>query len=291
MPNISKASKNNAEKRSVSMRDLVITYRVYGNGTTHILCFHGHGRSSEDFQFLAHRSRKIISIDLFLHGDSTFDETRIHNDLITKSDVEKLLEKIFEKENVSSMHWVAYSQGGRFALTLFPLFHERIESFSLLAPDGLNDKNFYSWSQRRWWARKLFRRWIKKPNELMTITRALAKTKVIRPKIVDFLHYYTQYQDRLHLAYATWSGFRNLRPDEDLLSQLLKKKRIPFQLIVGKYDQIISPKSAQNFLKRIDQQDALRLLPHGHDLFKENVLDEIRHLLNFEALGRRKRRK
>lgn len=286
---VSSDPENNTEKRSVSIGDLVLAYRVFGSGANPILCFHGHGRSSEDFRFLARRSRKIIAIDLFLHGDSTFDDKRIHEDLITESDVEKLLEKIVEKENVSAMHWVAYSQGGRFALTLFPFFYERIKSFSLMAPDGLNDKNFYSWSQRRWWARKLFRRWIKKPEELMSISRALVKTKLIRPKIVDFLDYYTSHQQRLELAYATWSGFRKLRPDEQLLSRLLNKNEFPFQLIIGKYDQIISPASAEKFLQRIDQREALRLLPHGHDLFKNNVVEELEHLLNFEALSRSKK--
>src|SRR5690554_7483708 len=72
------------------------------------------------------------------------------SDLITSKDVEKLLEKLLTKEKVDRFHWVAYSQGGRFTLSAFPAFAHRVKSLFLIAPDGLDDKNFYSWTQRQW---------------------------------------------------------------------------------------------------------------------------------------------
>ena len=271
-------------KRSVSHKDMELSYRIFGNGEMAVLCFHGHGRSSEDFNFLQKQNRKIISVDLFFHGESTFDERRIYQDLITAKDVEKLLEKLLLQESVDNFHWVAYSQGGRFTLTLFPSFRHRVKSLSLLAPDGLNDKNFYSWSQRKWWARSLFKRWVKRPNELMSITKALAKAKLIRPKIVDFLSYYTSDQKRLELAHATWRGFRKLRPENEKIENALNETGIPFQLIVGKYDQIITPESAKGFLKDINRREQLVELPYGHDLFKPEIQKELTQLLAFEEM-------
>src|SRR5690554_6947469 len=96
---------------SVTLQDLKLSYEVYGEGNTVILCFHGNSRSAEDFKFLERKTRKIISIHLFLHGYSTFSPSRIHEDLITSKDVEKLLEKLLTKEKVDRFHWVAYSQG------------------------------------------------------------------------------------------------------------------------------------------------------------------------------------
>lgn len=270
-------------KRSVSIDDLKLSYKVYGNGKTAVLCFHGHGRSSEDFHFLASEDRKIISVDLFLHGDSTFDSSRVYKNLVTADDVEKLLEKLLSEEKVSKFHWVAYSQGGRFTLSVFPRFSSRVSSLNLLAPDGLNDKNFYSWSQRRWWARSLFARWVKRPGELMSITKALAKAKLIRPKIVDFLDYYTEDRERLKLAHATWRGFRKLRPDNNAIRIELDKNNIPFQLIMGQYDQIITVESAKGFLSDISRLDSLVVLPYGHDLFKPEIKNELKQLLNFES--------
>ena len=270
-------------KMSVTLKDMELAYQIFGDGETIILCFHGHGRSSEDFKFLSRPNRKIISIDLFLHGDSTFDHSRIYKDLIALEHVEKLLENLFLKEKIDQFHLVAYSQGGRFTLSLFPRFAERVLSLNLIAPDGMSDTNFYSWSQRRWWARGLFKRWVNRPQELMSIAKALAQAKIIRPKIIDFLNYYTADQKRLQLAHATWRGFRKLRPSNELIKSSLIEHKTPFQLIIGKYDQIITSKSARAFLKSINQQDALVEIPFGHDLFKPHIENKLFHLLDFES--------
>lgn len=270
------------EIKVIVLDDLKLEYHVYGKGNTHILCFHGHGKSAEDFEFLANEDRKVISVNLFLHGKSTFDESRITTNLLKSKDVEKLLEKLFYKEKICEFHWVAYSQGGRFLLTVLPYFGSRVKSVHLLAPDGLNDKNFYSWSQRRWWARSLFKRWTKRPHELIGISKALVKGKIIRPKIVDFLQYYTEDQTRLKLAFSTWAGFRKLRPSPEDIRNVLEQNNIPFKLIIGKYDQIITKSSAEKFLSEINKPEALISLPFGHDLFRDEVIDELKENITFK---------
>ncbi|HLW29592.1 MAG TPA: alpha/beta hydrolase [Brumimicrobium sp.] len=267
---------------SVTLDDLVLSYEVYGEGNTVILCFHGNGRSAEDFRFLARKTRKIISIHLFLHGYSTFSPSRIHEDLITSEHVEKLLEKLLTKEKVDQFHWVAYSQGGRFTLSAFSAFAHRVKSLFLIAPDGLDDKNFYSWTQRQWWARKLFKRWVRKPEELMSISRVLAKRRVIDPKIVDFLDFYTSDLEKLETAYKTWSAFRDLRPSNEEVKKTLDKSDIHFNLIVGEYDKIITEKSAVKFLNQINQEKALKTIPFGHDIFKPHIEKELLALMPFE---------
>ena len=267
---------------SVILDDLNLSYEVYGEGKTVILCFHGNGRSAEDFRFLARKTRKIISVHLFLHGYSTFSPSRIHEDLITAEHVEKLLKKLLTKEKVENFHWVAYSQGGRFTLSAFPAFADRVKSLFLIAPDGMDDKNFYSWSQRQWWARKLFKRWVDKPNELMTISRGLSKVKIIHPKVVNFLDFYTSDPDKFEMAYKTWSAFRDLRPSNEEVRHTLAKNDIHFNVIVGEYDKIITSKSATQFLGKIDQSKALTTIPFGHDIFKPHIEKELLALMPFE---------
>ncbi|PWH86858.1 alpha/beta fold hydrolase [Brumimicrobium oceani] len=270
------------EIKSVALEDIKLSYEVYGDGNTVILCFHGNGRSADDFKFLEKNTRKIISVHLFLHGYSTFSPHRIHQDLITAEHVEKLLEKLLLKEKVKDFHWVAYSQGGRFTLSAFPSFASRVKSMFLIAPDGMNDNNFYSWSQRQWWTRKLFKRWVEKPEELMSISRVLAKGKIIHPKHVSFLDYYTSDPEKFETAYKTWSAFRDLRPSNEEVRKTLDKHSIQFKVIVGEHDQIITPKSARNFLDKIDQSNALKTIPYGHDIFKPHIEKELLALMPFE---------
>jgi pimeloyl-ACP methyl ester carboxylesterase len=270
------------EIRNVTLDDMKLSYEVYGEGNTVILCFHGNGRSAEDFRFLERKSRKIISVHLFLHGYSTFSPSRIHEDLITTEHVEKLLKKLLTKEKVKDFHWVAYSQGGRFTLSAFPAFAHRVKSMFLIAPDGLDDNNFYSWSQRQWWTRKLFKRWVEKPEELMKISRGLAKVKIIHPKLVTFLDFYTSDQEKFEMAYKTWSAFRDLRPSNEEVKHVLDKHSINFNMIIGAHDKIITSKSATQFLEKIDQSEALKIIPYGHDIFKPHIEKELLALMPFE---------
>lgn len=270
------------EIKNVTLDDMNLSYEVYGDGNIVILCFHGNGRSAEDFRFLARKTRKIISVHLFLHGYSTFSPTRIHEDLITSEHVEKLLEKLLKKEKVTDFHWVAYSQGGRFTLSAFPAFADRVKSMFLIAPDGMDDKNFYSWSQRQWWTRKLFRRWVEKPEELMSISRGLAKVKIIHPKLIQFLDFYTSDPDKFEMAYKTWSAFRKLRPSDEEVKHMLDKHSISFNMIIGEHDKIITSGSATKFLEKINQSGALTIIPYGHDIFKPHIEKELLALMPFE---------
>lgn len=269
--------------KKIKYKDLELEYLDFGEGKETVICFHGHGKSAEDFLFLEKKRVRVISINLFLHGNSTFSKDRISKRLIQKKDVEKLLENILVKEDIQHFHLVAYSQGGRFVLTILPSFYDRILSVHLLAVDGLNDKNFYSWSQRRWWARLLFRRWTKKPSELIGIAQFLAKRKIIHSKIVDFLKYYAEDKSKLRLAYKTWSAFRALRPNYKLLKETFSNKEKRFKLILGKNDQIITVKSGKQFLRKIAREDALVIIDCGHDFFREEALLLVEKEIKFKA--------
>ena len=270
--------------KKVTHEDFELYYEVYGSGKTAILCHHGNGRTAEDFKFLQKDTRKIISIHLFLHKYSTFSPSRIEPGNIYIKDVQKLLLKILKKENVDEFHWVAYSQGGRFALSMLPQMAGRVRSLFLISPDGLNDKNFYSWAQRQWWTRKLFRRWIKRPKELMKIARFLSRVRIISPKIVTFLEFYTSDKERFERAYKTFVGFRNLRPSNSEIKEALSQYPIHFKIIVGKYDKIISSESAEKFLKKIGHSEALKLIPYGHDVFKPHIEEKLYFIMNFEEI-------
>ena len=64
-------------KEIIQLNDLKIEYLVFGSGQECIICMHGHGKSAKDFEFLQSKQRKIISINLFHHGNSYFPESRI----------------------------------------------------------------------------------------------------------------------------------------------------------------------------------------------------------------------
>lgn len=262
------------ELKKVVLDDFELYYEVYGGGNKVVMCLHGNDRSAEDFKFLAQPNRKIISIHHFLHQYSTFSPSRIDSGNVPVLAVEKLFEKILEQESVSRFNWVSYSQGGRFTLSTLPHFAKRLDCYYLISPDGMNNYNFYSWTQRVALTRWLFRHWVRKPNELLHLTSFLVKIKVLHPKILEFLRHYGENPDKLQRGYATWSSFRNLQPSYPKIKKALQENDIKFTLIIGKHDKIITLNSAQKFLKKIDQKNQLKIVPHGHNLFKPEILGD-----------------
>lgn len=265
----------------VTLDDFELYYEVYGEGDTVVLCFHGNSRSAEDFKFLEQEDRKIISIHLFLHQHSTFSSTRIERGDVKVEHVDKLLEKILEKEHVNQFHWLAFSQGGRFTFALFPFYAERVLSLTLIAPDGLDDKNFYSWTQRNFFMRALFRFFLRHPNILLSSVKVLVKIRLLHPKLIEFMDFYTSDKEVLEMAYKTWSSFRNIRPDVPAIKKSLNKYKIPIRIIIGKHDQIIKAKTALKLLKKLDRADNLEVIPYGHNVFKPHIIPELKELLDY----------
>ena len=261
--------------------DLKLSYLVKGTGKRTMLCFHGHGKDASDYLFLGDESLKIISIDLFLHGESTFGKSkRIQSSPITDKDLFELVTGILQLEKIDRFDLLAYSQGGRFALAILPTLIHRIDNIYLVAIDGLNDNNIYSWTQRRRLGRRIFKYFAKKPKPLVKISSMLVKLKIIHPKLHELLLHYTAEPKNFQRSYEAWAAFRNLRTNEDLIKEKLKQFNGDFILLMGAYDQIITVKSAKKFLKRINQRKALKTVPNGHDFFKPESHHFLRQLIN-----------
>lgn len=269
----------NASRNFVTCGDLNLSYLVFGSGEHVYLCFHGHGKTSEDFHFLAQPNRKIIAVDLFLHGKSVFGKDRIEKNPITKVEVVDLIQKVFEAESVERFNLLAYSQGGRFAFAVLKGFFDKIDFVSLWAVDGLNDQNIYSWSQRRTSVRKLFNYWSHKPKFVNNLGKTLLKVKLINPKMYQLLDFYTKDEKTFRRSFKAWSAFRMLRTDELFLRKKLKNSSIKFQLVIGRFDQIITKKSATSFLSRIEKEDSLVLIESGHDFFKPEIKKKLQLLI------------
>ena len=261
----------NTSRNFVTKDDLNLSYLVFGSGRHIYLCFHGHGKTSEDFEFLADPSRKIIAVDLFLHGNSVLGNNRIEKNPITKVDVADLIQKVLVAEGVDRFSLLAYSQGGRFAFAVLQVFFDKIDYASLWAVDGLNDQNVYSWSQRRSGVRKLFNYWSHKPKMVNNVGKTLLKVKLLNPKMYQLLNFYTKDKKTFRRSFKAWSAFRKLRTDELFLRNNLKKSSITFQVVIGRFDQIITKKSATSFLSRIGKEGSLVLIDSGHDFFKPEI--------------------
>lgn len=267
--------------KTVNKGDLQLEYYTFGSGNETIICLHGHGRTAHDFDFIASENRRVISIHLFFHGQSKFPEERIENQPLESREFIDLFKLILLKEKVEQFHLLAFSQGGRFSLVLLPYFRKKILTFTLIAPDGMDNNSFYNWSSRQKWARKVFKGFEGDPSRLITLSNIAHKVKLMRPKVKDFVHEFARDKHAFKRASLTWRAFRNILPNNKKISKTLKENAIPFKIIMGSHDQVIRPKQAYQFAKNIDISNCVVEIDNGHNFFKKTSIPKFVHLLPF----------
>lgn len=266
---------------TIHNEDIRLEYYIFPGGPRTVVCLHGHGRTVHDFEFIANEQNTVIAIHLFYHGNSYFPIDRIETNTLQYTDFSKLFKKILELEQVEDFDVFAFSQGGRFALCLYPEFAPRITSLTLIAPDGMDNGSFYNWASRQRWARKVFQKHEENPEKLLYYADWAKRLKIMRPKVRDFVHEFAANPKTFQKASHTWRAFRDVRPDYLAIKETLKKYTTPFKLIMGEYDQVIRPKQAIEFLKKIEAESALVVISNGHNFFKPSSVNKYVDLLPF----------
>jgi len=262
------------QQKQIIFKAFSLSYQVFGEGAETVLCMHGHGRSKDDFLFLEGKGVRVISLDLFFHGKSVIPDERIDKNPVVWKEIQPVFEALLDQENLQKIHILAFSQGGRFALLLLQHLPERILTFTLLAPDGLNNRSFYNWSSRQKIFRMLFHRWQQKPEKLQKLADISAKLKLMRPKVRDFVYHFSSDPDTMLRASQTWMAFRKLQPDPVKIGQIVKKNQLPFRIIMGKYDQVIRPVQALLFLRNASLPENIIEIENGHDFFKPSSVEK-----------------
>ena len=249
--------------------DVTLEYYIQGSGDNTLICFHGHGRQVDDFLFLKHIDRKLILIVLPHHGNSQFPTERIETQPLSVTEFSSIFTKILEKEAVGDFHFIGFSQGGRFVLSLLPLYKNRLKSVQVISPDGMDSMSFYNRTSRLRLARLLFQKWERSPKSFIRIAKFAYLLGLVRPKVLSFIELFACNKEQFQRASRTWRGFRNIKPDFAAITASLNSNKIYFKVIMGKYDQVIRAQQAIYFLKHLDFTEALIEIECGHDFFKE----------------------
>ena len=268
-------------QKIINYQDLQLEYFVKGTGSEVIFCMHGHSKSPFDFEFLANENRTIISLHLFYHGNSHFPESRIEKNPLQVKEFKALIDVLLEKEKVDKFHMLAFSQGGRFVLSILPFYAPRIKSVQLISPDGMDNNSFYNRTSRKKWARKLFSSWESNPKSIMKYALLGKKLRLVRPKVYQFMENLTSDPETFQRASKTWRGFRLVQPNETEISKALTDYNIPFKIIMGKFDQVIRPPQAYAFAKRIYQENKVIEIECGHDFFNGKYRSMLEGVLVF----------
>jgi pimeloyl-ACP methyl ester carboxylesterase len=260
-------------KKSFVHRQFQLDYLALGEGDKAIICFHGFGRKAEDFevfQSLLQPDQRLIAINLFAHQDSVFPAERIHNHPLQPAEWKEIMLAFFAHENIENCDLIGYSMGGRIAMMTVQLLPERVKSLLLIAPDGLKINWLYRFASGTILGKWIYRKLIHNPKPLFWITDVAHKLRFINDKLHRFVYVHLDSEPKRQLVYDAWLIHKKMFPDLDVVASHVRKG-MPFNMVFGKYDSVITPALGKNMSRIIGSDKHYHEIESGHQLINERT--------------------
>ena len=260
-----------------SYNDYTISYAQIASGDNLILAFHGFGMDRfafEDFHSLLEPHQKLVSVDLFSHGNS---EPRDFNGL-SKTEWKGMLLAFLTHLGHERFSMMAYSLGGKVVLETVNLFPEKVESLLLFSPDGFKRNRFYEFLSLSALGRWTYRGVIRKPQAFLNFADRLTKYNVLPLRLNKFVHYHVGDKTRREQVYDAHRVYRHFLPDLNALQRVLEKHEISITFIFGEHDRVIHHSLAQRFMERLSNKSlaTLHLLNKGHLILEASTASFIK---------------
>jgi pimeloyl-ACP methyl ester carboxylesterase len=265
---------------SISHLSSTIHYIRYGQGRQNVFCFHGFAEDASSFSILEKYSREEFSffaIDLPFHGKTEWKEGLV----FTQNDLNQIIEHISEQEKITGQQFslLAFSLGGRIALSLYESNPSKIEKLVLLAPDGLKINAWYWLATQTWLGNRFFLLTMNRPGWFFWFLKLLNKLKLVNTSIFKFVNYYISDKEVRRQLYERWTGLRKFKPDLPNIRRLVRTQQTPVRLIYGKHDRIILSSVGERFQKGIEEYCTVTVINSGHQILQEKHAGEILNAL------------
>lgn len=242
------------------------------------MAFHGFGMdrfSFQDFHGLVTDSQKLVSVDLFSHGES---EAKDFSGL-SRGEWSELLLAFLKHLGHESFSMMAYSLGGKVVLETVNMFPEKVKSLLLFAPDGFKRNRFYEFLSLSAPGRWTYRGVIRKPKVFLDFVDGLTRFKLLPIRLNKFVHYHIGDKTRRELVYDTHRVYRHFLPDLKALQRRIETHQIKVIFIFGEHDRVIHHSLAKQFIDQLTNKSlaALHLLNKGHVILDESTATYVKN--------------
>lgn len=265
------------ESKFLTYKQSLIHYTCCGTGTEILFAFHGYGENTLSFNLLEDLIGKdftIIAIDFPFHGKTEWKEGL----LFSVDDLISIIQQI--NHQTQPINLLGYSMGGRVSLQLLQTIPDSIKKLVLIAPDGLHNNFWHSFSTRTKAGNVLFAYVMKHPGFIFFLMKIAVHLNLFNKSIFNFVHYYLDEASSRLILYRRWTTMRKFNPNKDLLKSIILQKRIPVKLLFGKFDKVIITKRGEQFKKGIEQFVEVKEIEAGHQLLREKYATEIATLFH-----------
>lgn len=257
--------------------DTSLEYNLYGSGANTLVCFHGFNETPRHFAFLEDNLKdySIVSISLFYHGKSK----RKTIGYLKQKEWQPIIEGLLNELKIERFSMLAYSMGGRFAISTFQNLHLRIDHMILIAPDGIIKRFWYEFATFPIGLNSLFFLIINHPSILFKFIKTLRSLKLLNHTVEKFTLNQLGTKHQRMLVYSCWTAFKHFTLKTSQLSQLINQNDTNCIFIFGQYDQVIKYKDHKKFLSSINYCSSYNL-ESGHQKLVQSGLKIIKNTLN-----------
>jgi pimeloyl-ACP methyl ester carboxylesterase len=241
----------------------VLHYVKTGNGKHPLLVFHGFGEDHTLYvPLLRSLSAKytLYIIDLFFHGKSEWNDGERP---LEKKTWNKIIGTLLHEQEIDSFSILAYSLGGKFALTTLEGYPHQIKNIFLIAPDGIKTSFWYRIATYPPFLRKIFKTMIDHHDRFLMIARTLNRLRLVDKGLAKFADYQMGTVEKRKRVYYSWVVFRRMTFNLRKLAGLINENEIALTVIVGKYDKVIRPRNMHRLLKHV-RDYKVEILQSGH---------------------------
>ncbi|HMP88496.1 MAG TPA: alpha/beta hydrolase [Lacibacter sp.] len=257
------------ERCTLRLQQASFSYLRGGHGPRTLICLHGYGESAESFAFLEPllgQRYTLYALDLPWHGQTRWERGLT----FPVGGLADLLRQLVPGFDTGRHTLLAYSMGGRVALSLLDRLPHRFEQTVLLAPDGLRVNPWYWLATQTQPGNRLFRFTMRHPQWFRGLVDKVGRRGWVNPGVRKFAHRYIDDPQVREDLYRIWTTHRKFRPRMERISELVPAHRIRIDLVFGRYDRIIHTRNAHRLLSR---------LPPGQPWVQVHELEAGHHLL------------
>jgi pimeloyl-ACP methyl ester carboxylesterase len=258
------------------------SYEYFVNGHLDnpvIIAFNGFGKNANELFFFedALSNFKIIAVNLLYHGNSCSP----HSSPIAINEIHlhKFICRLIEKEKIIKFSLLGYSLGCKIALKIFELLPQKTNSLILLSPDGIKLNTWYNLATKNLVFKAIFKLVIKYPFLLFATSTIALKTGIIKENTNKFIRIQMDTYKKRKMVYDVWLTYPDIIPNLSVIKRNMYLFNNHCLLIYGKYDSIIPPNSAKNFIYGTEKLITLRVLKLGHNLIHDKSKQAIKEFI------------
>lgn len=215
-----------------------LEYFVYNeSGSKTIICFHGFGQEAQEYKWIAdnHIRYRVISINLFYHGNSVLSPKKVLSDVDWKS----YFNKVIENEKLNNFSLIGYSMGGRFALTTLKIFPHKVDKIFLVAADGLVASRLFKIATGTIPMRLIFKGMLNSYSSFVRLSNTLSNLGILNKGLLKFAKHHMKDKSERDRIFNSWTSFKKLKLHPVQLAKISVKYQILVHITLGHYDRVI----------------------------------------------------